>query len=51
VIALDVAGGCLQARMTGELLDVSEASADLADFSRGSRPNFDHFLTEAAEKT
>ena len=33
VIALDVSSRCPEARMSGQLLDVSEASADLADFS------------------
>ena len=36
VIALDIQRGRPQARMTGELLDVSEAPADLAVFSGGT---------------
>jgi len=36
VIALDVASGCSKACVTGELLDVPEAPADLADFSGGT---------------
>jgi hypothetical protein len=36
LIALDVQRGRSQARMTGELLDVSEAPADLAVFSGGT---------------
>ena len=36
LIALDVSSRCPEARMSGQLLDVSEASADLADLPGGT---------------